>query len=82
VVGLGLALQAWPLPVLLKFVLSAGLSVLICLAEIVFGVLLIIGGKIKTVAYLTLFMMLFFTFFETCLPVSIPLHAVKPPIIR
>lgn len=31
VVGMGLAIHAWPLPVLLKFVLSAGLSVLICL---------------------------------------------------
>ena len=38
------------------------LSVIVCIAEIVLGVLLIIGGKIKTVAYLTLFMMLFFTF--------------------
>lgn len=38
------------------------LSVLICIAEIVLGVLLIIGGKIKLVSYLTLLMMLFFTF--------------------
>lgn len=38
------------------------LSVIICIAEIVLGVLLIIGGKIKLVAYLSLFMMLFFTF--------------------
>lgn len=38
------------------------LSVVICIVEIVLGVLLIIGGKIKVVAYLTLFMMLFFTF--------------------
>ncbi len=38
------------------------LSVIVCIVEIVLGVLLIIGGKIKIVAYLTLFMMLFFTF--------------------
>lgn len=38
------------------------LSVLICIAEIVLGVLTIIGGKIKLVSYLMLFMMLFFTF--------------------
>ena len=37
-------------------------SVLICIAEIVLGVLLIIGGKIKLVSYLMLLMMLFFTF--------------------
>lgn len=38
------------------------LSVIICIAEIVLGVLVIIGGKIKTVSYLLLGMMLFFTF--------------------
>ena len=38
------------------------LSVLICIAEIVLGVLVIIGGKIKLVSYLMVFMMLFFTF--------------------
>lgn len=38
------------------------LSVVICIAEIVLGVLVIIGGKIKTVSYLLLGMMLFFTF--------------------
>ncbi len=38
------------------------LSVVICIAEIVFGVLLIIGGKIKLVSYLVVLMMLFFTF--------------------
>lgn len=38
------------------------LSVLICIAEIVLGVMTIIGGKIKLVSYLLLFMMLFFTF--------------------
>jgi len=38
------------------------LSVLICIIEIVLGVMLIIGGKIKLVTYLTLLMMLFFTF--------------------
>ncbi len=38
------------------------LSVVICIAEIVLGVLTIIGGKIKLVSYLLLAMMLFFTF--------------------
>lgn len=38
------------------------LSILICIAEIVLGVLTIIGGKIKLVSYLMLLMMLFFTF--------------------
>lgn len=38
------------------------LSVLICIAEIVLGVLTIIGGKIKLVSYSMLIMMLFFTF--------------------
>lgn len=38
------------------------LSVVICIAEIVLGVLTIIGGKIKLVSYLMLLMMLFFTF--------------------
>lgn len=38
------------------------LSVLICIAEIVLGVLTIIGGKIKLVSYLMMFMMIFFTF--------------------
>lgn len=38
------------------------LSVLICIFEIVLGVLTIIGGKIKLVSYLMLLMMLFFTF--------------------
>lgn len=38
------------------------LSVLICIAEIVLGVLTIIGGKIKLVSYLMMIMMLFFTF--------------------
>lgn len=41
---------------------ALGLSVFICVVEIVLGVLLIIGGEIKKVAYLTLLMMLFFTF--------------------
>ena len=41
---------------------ALGLSVFICVVEIVLGVLLIIGGEIKKVAYLTLIMMLFFTF--------------------
>jgi uncharacterized membrane protein YphA (DoxX/SURF4 family) len=38
------------------------LSVIICIAEIVLGVLVLIGGKIKTVSWLLLLMMLFFTF--------------------
>ena len=38
------------------------LSVLICLSEIVFGVMLIIGGRIKFISYMVLIMMLFFTF--------------------
>ncbi|MDG1035258.1 MAG: DoxX family membrane protein [Crocinitomicaceae bacterium] len=37
------------------------LSVLICVVEIVLGVLVIIGGKIKIVSYLMMAMMLFFT---------------------
>lgn len=38
------------------------LSVLICIFEIVLGVLTIIGGKIKLVSYLMMAMMIFFTF--------------------
>ena len=38
------------------------LSVIICIAEIVIGVLLLIGGKIKLVSWLLILMMLFFTF--------------------
>ncbi len=38
------------------------LSVVICIAEIVLGVLTIIGGKIKLVSYLMILMMIFFTF--------------------
>jgi len=38
------------------------LSVIICVAEIVLGVLTIIGGKIKLVSYLMMGMMIFFTF--------------------
>jgi len=38
------------------------LSVVICIAEIVLGVLVIIGGKIKIVSYSMLLMMVFFTF--------------------
>lgn len=37
------------------------ISVIICIAEIVLGVLVIIGGKIKVVSYLMLLMMIFFT---------------------
>jgi uncharacterized membrane protein YphA (DoxX/SURF4 family) len=38
------------------------LSVLICIAEIVIGVLILIGGKIKLMSWLLVLMMLFFTF--------------------
>lgn len=38
------------------------LSVIICIAEIILGVLIIIGGKVKLVSYLMMFMMIFFTF--------------------
>lgn len=38
------------------------LSVVICIAEIVLGVLIIIGGKVKLVSYLMMIMMVFFTF--------------------
>jgi uncharacterized membrane protein YphA (DoxX/SURF4 family) len=41
---------------------ALGLSVAICIVEILLGILLIIGGKIKWVAHLSLLMMLFFTF--------------------
>ncbi len=41
---------------------ALALSVIICVIEIVLGVLLIIGGKIKNVAYITFSMMLFFLF--------------------
>ncbi|MFT6921839.1 MAG: putative membrane protein YphA (DoxX/SURF4 family) [Crocinitomicaceae bacterium] len=48
------------------------LSVLVCIFEIVLGVLIIIGGKVKVVSYLMLFMMVFFTFLtwhtSTCDP--------------
>lgn len=48
----------------LEFLMDYALSfsVFICVVEIVLGVLLIIGGQIKKVAFLTLSMMLFFTF--------------------
>ncbi len=38
------------------------LSVIICVAEIILGVLIIIGGKVKIVAYSMLLMMVFFSF--------------------
>lgn len=41
---------------------ALGLSITICIIEIVLGVLMIIGGKIKWVAHISLLMMLFFTF--------------------
>lgn len=48
----------------LEFLTSSALSiaVIICIAEIVLGVLTIVGTKIKPVAYALLGMMLFFTF--------------------
>jgi uncharacterized membrane protein YphA (DoxX/SURF4 family) len=48
----------------LEFLLDYALilSVIICTAEIVLGVLLVIAGKIKIVSYLALGMLLFFTF--------------------
>ncbi len=38
------------------------LSVIICVAEIILGVLIIIGGKVKIVAYSMMLMMVFFSF--------------------
>ncbi len=53
-------IPAFSLEFLIDFSLIIG--VVICVIEIVLGVLLIIGGRIKIVAYLSLFIMLFFTF--------------------
>lgn len=41
---------------------ALALSVIICIAEIVLGVLVLIGGKIKLVSWMLILMMLFFTF--------------------
>jgi uncharacterized membrane protein YphA (DoxX/SURF4 family) len=48
----------------LEFLIDSALflSVVICIAEIVLGVLVLIGGKIKLVSWLLVLMMLFFTF--------------------
>jgi uncharacterized membrane protein YphA (DoxX/SURF4 family) len=48
----------------LEFLIGSALtiSVIVCIAEIILGVLLILGGKIKLVSYLLLLMILFFTF--------------------
>jgi uncharacterized membrane protein YphA (DoxX/SURF4 family) len=48
----------------LEFLIDSALvlSVIICIFEIVLGVLTIIGGKVKLVSYLMVLMMLFFTF--------------------
>jgi len=48
----------------LEFLIGQALliSVIICILEIVLGILLIIGGKIKLVSYLLVAMMVFFTF--------------------
>lgn len=45
---------------LIEYALS--ISVIICIIEIIIGVMIIIGGKIKLMAYLLLGTMLFFTF--------------------
>lgn len=53
---------------------ALALSVIICIAEIVLGVLVIIGGKMRLVSWLLVTMMLFFTFLtwhtSTCDPKS------------
>lgn len=41
---------------------ALGISIAICVIEILLGVLMIIGGKIKWVAHFSLLMMVFFTF--------------------
>ena len=48
----------------LEFLIDSALflSVFICIVEIVLGVLTIIGGKLKLVSYLMVFMLFFFTF--------------------
>lgn len=48
----------------LEFLMNQALflSVLICIVEIVLGVLIILGGKIKLATWLTMAMMVFFTF--------------------
>ncbi|MEY3237444.1 MAG: hypothetical protein RI883_1545 [Bacteroidota bacterium] len=48
----------------LEFLIDSALTlaILICIIEIVLGVLVIIGGKIKLVSYLLALMMIFFTF--------------------
>ena len=48
----------------LNFLIDSALTfaILICIIEIILGVLVIIGGKIKLVSYLLALMMLFFTF--------------------
>lgn len=48
----------------LEFLISSALtlSVIICVIEIVLGILLIIGGKIKPVVWISVLMMAFFTF--------------------
>jgi len=48
----------------LEFLIDSALtlSVFICIAEIVLGVLIIIGGKIRLTSWLTVLMLLFFTF--------------------
>ncbi|MNJ90793.1 hypothetical protein D3C87_84310 [compost metagenome] len=51
---------------------ALALSVIICIAEIVLGVLVIIGGKMRLVSWLLVILMLFFTFLtwhtSTCDP--------------
>jgi len=51
---------------------ALGLSIIICIAEIVLGVLVLIGGKARLTSWLLLLLMLFFTFLtwhtSTCDP--------------
>lgn len=48
----------------LEFLIESALmlSIVICIVEVLLGILVIIGGKIKFVSYLMVFMMAFFTF--------------------
>ncbi len=53
-------LPGFSLEFLINFALI--IAVIICVLEIVLGVLLIIGGRIKLVSYISLLMMIFFSF--------------------
>ena len=52
------------------------LSVIICIVEIILGVLVILGGKIKLVSYAMMGMMIFFTFLTWHSPSSYSFCAV------